>query len=269
MTDDGQRVITIVHELWAMLKFLCTGTVTWHRGMTIIPLMKFVLTSWIDSRNRYVKQYLLFATLPLSFSIRRSHLLGVVSSCKTPIWKSLNSPQNFALSTVSAVLNSFFLNMNVRWKIGINASNIQILVLLRWEYHWFQYLKHSLLLYIQLSFSIYLTCKWKGAVSYDTLPGTGFTGSGTIFSLVTTAGKFNRERRFWSHYEVFQILRQICYSVLLARYCVSFITAGQRNRYDFLCLIRLPSIQNHGPRSILVRKAWVKWSFGFWFYLPK
>ena len=58
------------------------------------------------------------------------------------------------------------------------------------------------LLYIQLSFSVYLTCKWKGAVSYDTLPGTGFTGSGTIFSLVTTAGKFNRERLFWSLYEV-------------------------------------------------------------------
>ena len=45
-----------------------------------------------------------------------------------------------------------------------------------------------------------------------------------------------------------QILRQICYSVLLARHCVSFITAGQRNRYDFLCLIRLSSIQTHGPR---------------------
>ena len=105
-----------------------------------------LLTSWIDSMNRYVKQYLLFATLSLSFSIRRSHLFGLVSSCKIPMWKSLNSPQNFALSTVSAVSNSFFLNMNVRWKIGINASNIQILVLLWWEYHWFQYLKHSLVL---------------------------------------------------------------------------------------------------------------------------
>ena len=128
-----------------------------------------------------------------------------------------------------------------------------------------------LLLYIQLSFSVYSTCKWKGAVSYDTRPGTGFTGSGTIFSLVTTAGKFNRERRFWSLYEVFQILRQICYSVLLARHRASFITAGQRNRYDFLCLIRLSSIQSHGPRSILVtvRKAWVKWLFSYWFYLRK
>ena len=125
------------------------------------------------------------------------------------------------------------------------------------------------LLYIQLSFSVYLTCKWKGAVSYDTLPGTGFTGSGTIFSLVTTAGKFNRERRFWSLYEDFQILRQICYSVLLARHCVRFIAAGQRNRYDFLCLIRLSSIQNHGPRSSLVRKSWVKWSFSHWFSLRK
>ena len=97
------------------------------------------------------------------------------------------------------------------------------------------------LLYIQLSFSLYLTCKWKGAVSYDTRPGTGLTGSGTIFSLVTTAGKFNRERRFWSLYEVFQILQQMCYSVLLARHCESFITAGQRNRYDFLCLFRITS----------------------------
>ena len=58
------------------------------------------------------------------------------------------------------------------------------------------------LLYIQLLFSVYLTCKWKGAVSYHTRPGTGFTGSGTIFSLATTAGKFNRERLFWSLYEV-------------------------------------------------------------------
>ena len=128
---------------------------------------------------------------------------------------------------------------------------------------------YSLLLYIQLSFSLYLTCKWKGAVSYDTRPGTGFTGSGTIFSLVTTAGKFNRERQFWSLCEVFQILRQICYSVLLARLCVSLITAGQRNRYDFLCLIRLSSIQTHGPRSILFRKVWVKWMFSYWFYLWK
>ena len=86
-------------------------------------------------------------------------------------------------------------------------------------------------------------------------PGPVFTGSGTIFSLVTTAGKFNRERRFGSLFLVFQILRQICYSVLLARRFVSFITAGQRNRYDFLCLIRLSSIQTHGPCSILARKA--------------
>ena len=125
------------------------------------------------------------------------------------------------------------------------------------------------LLYIQLSFSVYLTCKWKGAVSYDTPPGTGFTGSGTIFSLVTTAGKFNRELRFGSLYQVFQILWQICYSVLLARHCVSFITAGQRNRNDFLCLIRLSSIQTRGQWSILARKAWVKWNFSYWFYLRK
>ena len=47
-----------------------------------------------------------------------------------------------------------------------------------------------------------------------------------------------------------QILRQICYSLLLARHCVSFITAGKRNRYDnFLCLIRLSSIQNHSPAA--------------------
>ena len=68
---------------------------------------------------------------------------------------------------------------------------------------------------------------------------------------------------------LFHILRQICYSVLLARQCVSFLTAGQRNRYDFLCLIRLSSIQTHGPRSILVRKAWVKWVFSYWFFLRK
>ena len=74
-------------------------------------------------------------------------------------------------------------------------------------------------------------------------------------------------------FEVFmrflQMLRQICYSVLLARHCVSFITAGQRNRDDFLCLIRLQSIQTHGPHSILVRKPWVKWIFGHWFNLRK
>ena len=32
------------------------------------------------------------------------------------------------------------------------------------------------LLYIQLSFSVYLTCKWKGAISYHTRPRYGFTG---------------------------------------------------------------------------------------------
>ena len=70
------------------------------------------------------------------------------------------------------------------------------------NHRWYKCSENIYLLYIQLSFSVYLTCKWKGAVSYDTLPGTGFTGSGTIFSLVTTAGKFNRERLFWSLYEV-------------------------------------------------------------------
>ena len=45
-----------------------------------------------------------------------------------------------------------------------------------------------ILLYIQLSFSVYLTCKWKGSVSYDTRPGTDFTWSGTIFSLVMYNG---------------------------------------------------------------------------------
>ena len=101
------------------------------------------------------------------------------------------------------------------------------------------------------------------------VPPSPFLLRPCIFSLVTTAGKFNRERLFWSLDEFLQILRQICYSVLLARHCVSFITAGQRNRNDFLSLIRLQSIQTHGPRSILVRKAWVKWIFSHLFNLRK
>ena len=49
------------------------------------------------------------------------------------------------------------------------------------------------LVYIQLSFFVYITCKWKCAISYQTRPRAGFTWSGTVFSLVTKAGKLNRE----------------------------------------------------------------------------
>ena len=123
------------------------------------------------------------------------------------------------------------------------------------------------LLYIQLSFSVYLTCKWKGAVSYDTLPGTGFTGSGTIFSLVTTAGKFNRERLFRSLYEVSSNFTADMLFCFVSPSLCKFYNSGSTQQIWFSLPDSSLEHSNSWPTQHSCQESWVKWIFSYWFYL--
>ena len=100
------------------------------------------------------------------------------------------------------------------------------------------------------------TCHQKTFIVYPTFVCRLFTGPDRFyrnwyffFSIVTTAGKFNRNDSFEVFMRFLQMLRQICYSVLLARHFVSFIITGQRNGYDFVCRIRLTSLKHSNSWS--------------------
>ena len=111
---------------------------------------------------------------------------------------------------------------------------------------------------------------WRCVASrYDTLPGTGFTGSGTIFSLVTTAGKFNRERLFWSLYEVSSNFTADMLFCFVSPSLCKFYNSGSTKQIWFSLPDSSLEHSNSWPTQHSCQESVSKMNFSYWFYLQK